>query len=206
METLQDNGVSPSAFMGDIFTTVSALARGSPQDKAETIANIVQSYGVDVRMLDAVLTRRIHAGPEATHARTLAARANSVIQERQQEKQQMGASEAEKALAAFASDPKHEFLDDVRDLMADLMEAGRAETLEDAYASAVWAHPDTRKILLERQAQERAQSKTSRALAARRASSAIHGTPTNGLAGAQLNPNASLRDTLEAAFDEHTNL
>jgi hypothetical protein len=203
METLQTNGVSPSSFMGDVFTTVSTLARGDAQAKAETIANIVQSYGVDVRILDQVLTSRLSAGPEVTEARRLAARAQSVIQERQQETQQRGSAEAERALSAFAADPKHEFLDDVRDLMADLMQAGRAETLEDAYAAAIWAHPDTRKILLERQQQQRAQAKGQRAMAARRASSSVHGTPTNGLAGAQLNPGASLRETLEAAFDEH---
>jgi hypothetical protein len=90
--------------------------------------------------------------------------------------------------------------------MADLMEAGRAETLEDAYAAAVWAHPDTRKILLERQQLQRAQAKGQRAMAARRASSAIHGSPAAGFAGAQLNSGASLRETLEAAFDEHTNI
>lgn len=202
MEQLSNNGMTPSSFMGDIFTSVQTLARGNPQERAEVVANIVQSYGVDVRTLDAILTRRIQSGPEAADARRLAARATSVIQQREQEVRQQGESEAEKAIAVFAADPKHEFFSDVRELMGDLLDAGRAETLDDAYAAAVWAHPDTRKILLERQQQERVQSKSARVLAARRASSAIHGTPA-GMAGAQLNPNASLRETLEAAFDEH---
>lgn len=205
VEQLSNNGVTPSSFMGDVFTTVHHLANGSQLEKAETIANIVQSYGVDVRALDAVLTRRLQSGPEAVEARRLAARASSVLQERAQEREQYGASEAEKSLAAFSADPKHEFLDDVRDLMADLMEAGRAETLEDAYAAAVWAHPDTRKILLERQQQERAQNKSARALAARRASSSVHGTPA-GSAGPIVRPNATVREALEAAFDEHTSI
>ncbi|MFI5223883.1 MAG: hypothetical protein ACHQX3_06510 [Nitrospirales bacterium] len=206
MEQLSQNNVSPSSFMNDVFASVRTLSSGNPQQRAETVANIVQSYGVDLRMLDAILTHRLQVGPEAFEARRLAARAQAQVQQHESRIEQQSAEEAQQALTAFAQDPKHEFLDEVRDLMADLIEADRATNLEDAYAAAVWAHPDTRKILLERQAQERVQNKSARAAAARRASSAIHGTPTNGAAGAQLNPNASLRDTLEAAFDEHTNL
>jgi hypothetical protein len=206
MEQLSQNNVSPSSFMNDVFASIRTLSNGNPMQRAETVANIVQSYGVDLRMLDHVLTHRLQVGPEAFEARRQAARAQAQVQQYEGHFEQQSAEEAQRALTAFASDPKHEFLDEVRDLMADLIEADRATNLEDAYAAAVWAHPDTRKILLERQAQERVQSKSARAQAARRASSAVHGGPTNGAVGAAANPNASLRDTLEAAFDEHTNL
>jgi hypothetical protein len=112
--------------------------------------------------------------------------------------------ETQKQMAAFAGDPKHEFLDDVRGLMADLIEAGRANNLEDAYAAAVWAHPDTRKILLQREAAGRAALKQNRATLAQRASAAVHGAPT--ATGAPINQNLSLRDTISAAVDELSNL
>jgi len=205
-EQLQASGVSPSAFLGDVFTSVRTLSGGNPQQKAETVANIVQSYGVDLRMLDQILTHRLQVGPEAFDARRDAARAQAQVREHENRIYEQNASQAEQVLAAFAADPKHEFLDEVKDLMADLIEADRAQNLEDAYAAAVWAHPDTRKILLERQAQERVQAKSRRASEARRASSAIHGTPASSAGGNPLKPNASVREALEAAFDEHTNL
>jgi hypothetical protein len=208
-ETLQTNGVAPQQFLGDVFSTIHTLARGAPQDKAEVVANIIQSYGVDLRTLDALLTNRMRTPPEIAHARQMAARAQSVLYEQQQgisqhQNQQINV-EAEKFVAAFGADPKHEFLDDVRDLMADLIESGRATDLEDAYASAVWANPDTRKILLQREAQARVQGKTQRAQAARRASSSVSGSPTSG-AVAQAPAGGSLRESIEAAFDEHTSL
>jgi len=203
-ERLQSTGSSTSSFLGDVFATVKSLSSGTPQDKAEVVANIVQSYGVDLRTLDAILSRRIGAGPEVEEARRLAARARSVLEQQAQTTQQQSSLEAERTLAAFAADPKHEFLNDVRDLMADLVESGRVGNLEDAYSAAVWAHPDTRKILLGREATTRATTKSGRAAQARKASSAVHGTPVSGTGVPGLGPKASLRETIEAAFDEHS--
>jgi hypothetical protein len=205
-ERLQTNGVSPSTFLGDVFTTIRNLAGGTPQQKAEVVANIVQSYGVDLRALDAVLTNRIKAPPEVVQARQMAARAEMVLQQNAQNGVQQIQQEADTVVGQFAADPKHEFIDDVRDLMADLVEAGRVHNLEDAYSAAIWAHPDTRKILLQREAQQRAVAKTRRASAARMASSSVSGTPSlpGGVAGAS--GNGSLRESLEAAFDEHSSM
>ena len=202
-EALNANGVHPSAFLSDVFTSVKSLASGNPQEKAEIVANIVQSYGVDLKTLDAILTQRLQAPPEVWEARRATARANDTITQHKQSLEHQSSLEAEKALASFGADPKHEFLADVKDLMADLIEAGRVETLDDAYSAAVWAHPDTRKILLQREATSRAEVKGQRAAAARRASSAVHGSPAAYTTAAP-KANASLRETLEAAFDEHT--
>lgn len=207
-ERLQGNKVSPNDFVADVFNTVKGLAHGSQEEKAALVANIVQTYGVDLRVLDQVLTARISAPPpnqEVMAARQLAARAEAVLRSQRQGIETQVATSATSTLDAFGADPKNEFFADVRDLMADLMEAGRAKTLDEAYSAAVWAHPDTRKILLQREAQQRATTRTQRAAAAREASSSIHGTPLHA-GGAALNPNATLRETIEAAIDEHSPL
>jgi|SRR5215831_9309872 len=209
-EHLQRVGVGPQQFMSDIFSTVHSLARGSAQEKAEVAANIIQTYGVDLHILDAMLTQRIRTPIEVQHARNMTERARMVLE---QQRFNEGAAqehqvnlEAERHVVAFGADPKHEFLDDVRDLMADLIESGRAENLEDAYAAAVWANPDTRKILLQREAQTRAFGKNQRAQAARRASSSISGSPTSGAAASFGGKGMSLRESIEAAIDEHSTL
>lgn len=204
-ERLQESGVSPLAFVEDVFSSVKTLSEGSPQERAEVVANMVQAYGVDVRALDAILSQRLNMPPEVLQARQVLARSQYQRQEQQQTVEHQSALEAEKALAAFGADPKNEFLETVRDLMADLIDANRATTLADAYSAAVWAHPETRKILLERAAQARVSSKNQRAQAARRASSSVSGSPSvTGAAAA--NPNMSVREAVEAAFDEHSQL
>jgi hypothetical protein len=204
VEKLQMNGANPSEFVGDIFTTVRSLAHGSPQEKAEVVANIVQSYGVDLRTLDQVLTGRVSAPPPDPRVVEAQRRAafyeNQVLQQQQMQEAQTYKG-AEQTLTQFAADPKNEFFEDVRELMADLMEAGRASTLQDAYVGAVWAHPDTRKILLQREATQRAQSSGRRAQEARRASSAVNGAPRGPGVSANSSKPMSLRDTISAAMD-----
>lgn len=202
-ERLEANGVAPSAFIGDIFTSVRSLAGGTPQQKAEVVANIVQSYGVDLRTLDAILTQRIHQPAEVGEARRQMARAQSILQQNQAMQQQQTAAEVEKSISAFGADPKHEFFADVRELMADLVETGRAKDLEEAYSAAVWANPDTRKILLQREAEQRLAVKNKRATLARNASASVNGAP-RGVAGAPvIGQDMSLRDTIAAAMDAH---
>jgi hypothetical protein len=205
-DKIQEAGISPSAFIGDLFSSVKSLAQGSMQEKAEVVANIVQSYGVDLRLLDQVLTGRITAPPEVLEARRQMARAQALMQSHQSGVEHQSELEAEKAIAAFGADPKHEFLGEVRDLMADLIDSGRAKTLDDAYAAAIWAHEDTRKILLQREAQTRATAKGQRAAVARRASSSVSGSPAAVGSAASKSENLSLRESLEAAFDEHSSL
>jgi len=202
-QALQTNGVSPSAFVHDVFASIRSLAHGDDRLKAETVANIVQAYGVDVRALDQVLTGRIQAPPEVLEARMATARANAVIRQQSAGVEYQTQLEAEKSVVGFAADPKHEFLDDVRNQMADLIELGHAKTLEDAYQSAVWSNPATRQILLTREAQSRAAMKNNRANAARRASSSVRGAPgVPGAAHVGAAGGGSLRETLEAAFDD----
>jgi hypothetical protein len=200
-EKLTANGVAPSTFIGDVFATVKGLTSNDPMTKAEIVANIVQSYGVDLRTLDAVLSQRLQQPPEVMEARRLAARAQSVLEQQSSALEQQTAVEAEKHLAAFAVDPKHEFLDDVRDLMADLIESGRANNLDDAYSAAIWANPDTRKILLQRESEARVAAKQNRAGAARRASLSVGGAPRVAGGPPSFGQNMSLRETIAAAMD-----
>lgn len=206
-ELLASNGVHEADFISDVFQSVRDLKEGSPQQKAEVVANIVQSYGIDIRHLDQILTQRIHQGPEVMEARRATARANSVINGQNNAVAHETAVKAESTISAFAADPKHEFIDDVRNQMADLIELGQAKTLEDAYTSAIWANPNTRKILLEREAQGRAKVKNDRANVARRASSSVRGAPAAGRAAPVGNTDGmTLRDTLTQAFDEASSL
>lgn len=205
-ERLAGNGASQSVFIHDVFSSIKSLASGNPQEQAEVVANIVQSYGIDVRMLDQILTHRLNQPPEVMEARRATQIAQGIIRQHTQTADQQSAQQAQVALAAFAADPKNEFFGDVRTFMADLIDSGQAKTLEDAYAAAVWANADTRKILLQREAQTRASGKNKRATTARRASSAIHGSPSIPGPATPSTAGMSLRESIEAAVDEHSSL
>jgi hypothetical protein len=203
-ERLQANGANTSQFLGDVFETVKSLSSGDPKTKAEVVANIVQAYGVDLRALDSVLAGRLNApppDPRVIEAQRRAYAAESLLARQREQQENFAAQGAQQTLQQFAADPKNEFFEDVRDLMADLIETGRSSNLEDAYASAIWANPDTRKILLQRESEARIAAKQNRAGAARRASLSIAGAPRTAGAPGGLGQGMSLRDTIAAAMD-----
>jgi hypothetical protein len=138
-------------------------------------------------------------------AQRAAAQAESRVQQYEQAHTQQSVGAANQTLQAFAADPKNEFFDDVRDMMADLIESGRAATLDESYTAACWANPDTRKILLQREAEARASQRGQRAVVARQASSAVvGGIPRGGAMMSAASPEMSLRETIAAAIEEHT--
>lgn len=203
METMQARGATPQQFINDVFSTTKVLASGNAQEKAEVVANIVQSYGIDLKMLDQVLAGRLSAPPPDPRLIEMQRQAQQLqgrVMQYETQKQQQVHHGAATMLQEFASDPKNEFFDDVRDMMADLIETGKAQTLQDAYTASIWANPDTRKILLQREAEQRAASRGRRAEVARRASSSVHGTP-RGAGGPPGNTGMSLRETIAAAID-----
>jgi hypothetical protein len=207
-ERLNANGVPPQAFAADVFKSINTLANGSMQDKIEVACNILQTYGIDLRQLDAALTQRLSAppmDPRVMQAQRAAAQAQSRVQQYESQFQTRAVESANQTLDQFAADPKNEFFDDVRDMMADLLETGRAATLDESYTAACWANPDTRKILLQREAEARASQRGQRAVVARQASSAIAGgIPRGGALMSTAAPEMSLRETIAAAIEEHT--
>jgi hypothetical protein len=105
-------------------------------------------------------------------------------------------------LETFSNDPKNEFYLDVRMDMATLLESGRAKDLKDAYDKAVWANPETRQVMLERQAVELSKKVSKRAAAAREASSSINGS---GEPVSHQVDSANLRAVIESAWDSAGN-
>jgi hypothetical protein len=106
-------------------------------------------------------------------------------------------------ISAFSSDPKNRFFENVRDDMATLMSAGKAQTLKEAYDAACWLNPETRTILIREQATSANPAKAAAAVnQAKAAAKAVGGAPAPGFkpAAPGHDPNLSLRDTIKAAM------
>lgn len=84
-----------------------------------------------------------------------------------------------------------EFVDDVRPIMADLLQKGLADSFEDAYEKAVLLNPATKDRILEKQAQEKLAAQQEQAAKAR-AASRLNVNPSRG----GINTSMSLDDTL----------
>jgi hypothetical protein len=155
----------PGNTLPGLLQTAALLQMGSPQQKAETAANLIKQFGVDIRALDSAL---VGAKPPAEVQQTsqLEQLLNQKLQplqqqlqtyqQREQQMQEQEQQAIQQEIQKFAV--AHEFYDDVKEEMADLLDMsakrGRAMTLEEAYNIACSTHPSISKIMTGRQAKE----------------------------------------------------
>lgn len=98
---------------------------------------------------------------------------------------------------------KHPHYDTVRAQMGVVFRSGAAKTLEEAYAQAVWAHPELRQRMLEDEVHARTRADAERrkqeAEKASRAAVSVTGAP--GATAAPSSGGGSIRDILKSEFD-----
>lgn len=194
-------GTEPLQAIGGMLQTVATLATGSAPQKAGLLANLIKSYGVDINALAAALDGQ----PAAPGAQTAPMDAQAIysqvrqqlLQDFTQQARTQQARTADAEVAAFAQG--HEFLDDVAEDMAALMDAaqrrGVALGYEEAYTRACRAHPEVSKVVAQREAAAAATAAQAATQRARAAASSVRTQPaTTPANGAE---RRSVRETLE---------
>lgn len=159
---LASQNADPLGATKSFFQTAAGLVLGTPTQKAQIVSNIIKEYGVDIGELDNVLSGQMapnsEGNPDPALTRMLDERfapIQNFMGEFAQMRQQYNANQQttmEQELSQFAE--SHEFFEDVREDMADLLDlaSSRKKTLslEDAYERALQLHPDIIKIIQER--------------------------------------------------------
>lgn len=186
--------VTPEAAVQSILATDHVLRNGQPVQKLDRVVGLLQYYGIPltavVQYVQQAGGKPIDPNVAALHQEIAQLKGQQQQQASRQEEQIVQELKAE--LATFQADPKNEFFSEVRDDMANLLEAGLAKSFEEAYEKACWANPEVRAVM-----QKRAQAvKTSEQKL--NASSTIKSAPL-------VDPNrtvdpSNLRATLEAGF------
>lgn len=205
---IQAAGNTPAQAIHQLMTTAAQLTQGSPAKKAEVVRNIINEYGVDIGMLDKVLSTG--EVPQDENAPLLAA-----IDERlapvqdfmgqisgfQQQNSEKMETDADESLATFAE--ANDYYEDLREDMADLLEMaanrGRPMSLEEAYERAGAAHPEIGPIMAQRAAARENKLDEKTVSKKKDAASSVRGSPTGQKStGAE----GSMRATMEEAWDD----
>lgn len=201
--------------VNNLLKTANVLYGGSQSQKVMAVATIIKNFGVDLPMLDAALAGQAptdggsNAGGgdansiQAIIQRELQTALGPILRGQQSNDAQMD-RDAESEIETFATDPKNEFFDDVKDTMADLLElaAKRSQKMDlsTAYNRAILMHSDIADIVNQRKVQDAARKTSEAAAAARRRAGGISGSRDVSPAGTN-NETTTLRQDLEAAFD-----
>lgn len=178
-------GGQPLQAVDNLLRTAATLRRAQPEQRAQMVADIIQQYDIDVEMLDKTLSER-HSGTapiEHSISRLLDQRLAPVLQllQRNAQPQQprVDTQALETEVSSFFNDPKNEFVNDVRQDMADILDAATAKgvvmSLQDAYKRATLLHPQIAEVLAQRQATKLATQHTQAAARAKQAAVSVSG-------------------------------
>lgn len=135
MDYLNEIGVKPELAISKLIETERTLRTSDPQSKAQAFMKLAHDYGVDIQNLT-----NTPFDPYKYEMENKLAEQQRMLQEISQSRQMAEEAELNRNIESFAE--QHEYFEDVRETMADLLDRGLASTLEDAYAKAVRLNDD----------------------------------------------------------------
>jgi hypothetical protein len=182
MPSLQQHNIKPTEWIRNLGMAHQTLAMGSPEQKLQIFAKLAQDYGVPLAAVQQAQSGQVDPiVPQLMqYIQSLEGKVNTVASWREQQEQ----AQIQNELAKFSDAEKYPHFESVRGTMAQLLESGVAQDLEDAYSKAIYLDPEIRQAELERKAQEHAeaqlqtQQKEQKAEAARKAKAAAVSTKT----------------------------
>lgn len=131
------------------------LSFGTPQQKLELAANLLQNYNIDIIEVAGVMGNMPALDPKARALEIENDRLRKAMNERNNTDLSAARNRISTEIEAFASDPKNIYFDELSNDIAKLLETGVASTLQEAYEKATFANPATRKKEVERLTAER---------------------------------------------------
>lgn len=204
---------NPLQAIDNLMSTAARLRTGTAPELAQLVAGIVNQYGTGrfgngfIEMLDSALAGQTprqdpqQAAIDQVLNQRLAPMQSMLqqFQQAQQQQQQQLAQAAQSEVATFLD--KAEFGNDVREDMADLLEAaqrkGQNMSLADAYKKACLMNDNVRAVLTQRMQAKGAQTSTQAAQKAKSAAVQVSGAAPRG---AMKQDPTDVRSAIEAAI------
>lgn len=208
MPLLQQHGVHPATWIQNLGNAHRMLATGNGQQKLQAFARLAQDYNIPLQAFtDQAAQQQYLAQSQQPPQNQSQGALTQADVERLAESKFIGL-EAQREVARFTADGKHEHYETVKETMARLLEAGEVHDLESAYDAALRLprHADIyAAVQQQQQAANDAQRREAEAAKVRtaraRAISPATSTPSGNLSG---DKPQGLRSQLEASFDAHT--
>lgn len=190
-ETLKSLGVDGVTAVGELMKADHILRHAPESVKVQKLLELANVYKID-------LSKQF--SPEIARYEQQLFQTREELNGLKNQTEASANASLNSEIERFAASPGHEHFETVRGHMASLLSGGVAKDLDDAYAQAVYANPQTRAALLEQQ--QRKVADDQRLQRARTASGSVRGSsPANGATGAAAN---TVRDAVTAAFDAHS--
>lgn len=174
-EYLGQLGVSPDVAFQNLLKTEKTLRTGSQAEKVEMFHKLAHDYGLPIEVL-----ANTSYDPQQARLKSELAFYQDQLKASQDFRQSQEDAQLSQIIGEFGQ--QHEYFDDLREDMAQLLEAGIAKDLDDAYAKAVRLNQGVfEKMQAKQQANAQKQqlsAATQRAAQARSNAVQVKGAPT----------------------------
>lgn len=164
---IEAEGGTPERAVADLFRTAAIFRTGSVQQKYQAVAEIAQQFGIDLRYLTQAATEQQGQAP-AQQQQFRDPRVDQLLAQQNADRQANTAREQQQTESTVTrwmneqdaqGNPKREYLGDVINEMSALVPQLRqndptlthAQALDAAYDRAIWAHPEIRTLLAQKQ-------------------------------------------------------
>ena len=196
MHIFQSQGIDPMQQVSGLMRAHVALSTGTPEQKQQFFQHLAKEYGVDLGV------EAPYIDPQVASLQKQLSDLQSRLNGREQHEANEARSKLQAEIDTFASDPAHQYFDEVANDIAGLLRSGAAKDLKDAYDKAIWANPITRakeqaRLTAEAEAKAKAEA-AERAKQARKATGANVKSSAKAASGTA--PLGSIDDTLNAAL------
>lgn len=200
-------GMAPEQAVKVLFEAQRAL----DENPVQALIQLARSYGVDPATLaptNGAQASQYQADPVIGQLQQELATLKGYLTQQQRATHEAQMADHQRTIDDFAQTktpegaPAYPHFEQVRVTMGNLLQAGEAKSLKDAYDMAVWARPDLRERILadQRKAEEAKRAAETRKAAeeARKRAVSVRSNPSVTATAA---PEGSLRDMLERAMD-----
>jgi hypothetical protein len=197
-------GGTPAKAFESLLQTAAIFRVGSPQQKADTVRQLIQQFGVDVNLVspqdEGTAT---YQDPDLAALKAEIADLKGQLTTQQATEQNQKIQTANQQIEEFAQAEGHEHFDKVRTQMGVLIQSGQAKGLQDAYDQSLWLVPELREEMLAKQKKAEEDKKTAETKKAVKKAKKAAGTNLKSKGGTGNKPvkKKSIEETMSDAFD-----
>lgn len=197
---IQSLGIDAPTAISSLLKAEQILRTSDQATKTQYFAKLARDYGIDIGSLGNQSQPQSYR-PDNQSAYMMQ-QLQLLQQEQQQLRQQREYQDNQNALYSLEEFSKsgNIHLDEVKNDMADLLESGKAISLQDAYDKAIWLNANVRTSLIEQQRQDAHKKAIEQAKNVRAKSASISVKGSSPASGGASSTNNSLRAILEAQF------
>lgn len=197
-------GAEPTQAVKYLIEGDYALRTGSPEAKNQMFAKLALDYGIDLGQVTQHVQNAPPVNPEVETLKQQMARLQNQLDSGINATRETEQAHIDQSINAFASDPANVYFEQVKPVMAALLQNGQAADLKEAYDAAVYANPETRALRLAADRADEDRKRTAAAAAkadaARKASVSVTGAPGSAMPTPTSESSGSLEDDLRSAF------